>query len=165
VTALPARALEFATRAHIGQTRKYTGDPYIVHPVAVAELVKSVPHDDAMLAAALLHDVVEDCGVTVAELRNRFGRDVAGLVWWLTDVVPKEAGGRAVRKAMERTRASYAPARAQTIKVADLIDNTITIKAHDPNFWRVYRQEKLSLLNVLIDADAALRTHALDQCR
>ena len=54
---LVKRALAFATLAHGDQKRKYTGDMYIVHPIEVMEIVKTVPHDDAMLAAALLHDV------------------------------------------------------------------------------------------------------------
>jgi (p)ppGpp synthase/HD superfamily hydrolase len=160
------RALDFATSAHAGQTRKYTGEPYIVHPIAVEAIVRDVPGASVeMSCAALLHDVVEDCGVTVAELRQKFGRQVADLVWWLTDCVPKEAGNRAVRKAMERTRVSFAPPEAQTIKLADLIDNTLTIRAHDPDFWKVYRREKQTLLYVLINGDQALWQRAMEQAR
>ena len=61
------RAREFATQAHEGQVRKYTGVPYIVHPIEVMEIVCTVEHDDAMLAAALLHDVVEDTEHTIDE--------------------------------------------------------------------------------------------------
>jgi (p)ppGpp synthase/HD superfamily hydrolase len=75
-------ALEFATTAHasINQRRKYTGEPYIVHPIAVAELVRSVPHTPEMIAAAYLHDVVEDTPVTIEEIREEFGPQVAELV-------------------------------------------------------------------------------------
>ena len=64
---LEQRALAFARRAHesIDHRRKYTDEPYIVHPIAVAELVKSVPHTPEMVAAAYLHDVVEDTPVTI----------------------------------------------------------------------------------------------------
>ena len=71
------RAFEFATRAHEGQVRKYTGVPYIVHPSEVMGIVSTVEHDDAMLAAALLHDVVEDTDHTVDDIRAEFGDDVA----------------------------------------------------------------------------------------
>lgn len=59
---LEERAREFATEAHksIDQRRKYTNQPYIVHPLTVAELVRTVPHTEEMIAAALLHDVVEE---------------------------------------------------------------------------------------------------------
>jgi (p)ppGpp synthase/HD superfamily hydrolase len=86
----------FAAAAHgaIGQKRKYTGEDYIVHPIAVAEIVRSVPHTEVMIAAALLHDVVEDTPVTLEE---RFGCEVRELVDWLTD--KPEKGNRKERKA------------------------------------------------------------------
>lgn len=83
---------KFAAEKHT-QQRKYTNEPYIVHPRAVRDLVATVPHDDAMLAAALLHDVEEDCGVTNAEIRLRFGDDVADLVSQLTDVAYADMPG------------------------------------------------------------------------
>ena len=91
---LVKRAAEFATSAHEGQVRKYTGVPYIVHPIEVMEIVKTVDHDDEMLAAALLHDVVEDCGVTIEDIVKEFGSDVASLVSALTDVSKPEDGNR-----------------------------------------------------------------------
>lgn len=152
------RARLFATAAHasIDQRRKYTDEPYIVHPAAVVEIVRSVPHDDTMLAAAWLHDVVEDCGVTIEAVQERFGADVADLVGWLTDVSRPGGGNREVRKAIDRAHSAAAPARAQTIKLADLIDNSKSILARDPNFARVYIPEKEALLDVLILADKQL---------
>jgi (p)ppGpp synthase/HD superfamily hydrolase len=150
------RAAEFAATAHAGQTRKYTGEPYIVHPRAVADIVRTVAHDEAMIAAALLHDVVEDCGVGLIEIQDAFGPDVAELVAWLTDVSIPSDGNRAARKAVDREHIAKAPARAQTIKLADLIDNTKTIVARDPNFAKVYCREKEALLDVLTLADPAL---------
>lgn len=149
-------ALSFAVKAHAGQIRKYTGEPYIVHPIAVADIVRTVAHDEAMIAAALLHDVVEDCGVPFVDILDAFGRDVSDLVSWLTDVSRPSDGNRAARKAIDREHIAKAPARAQTIKLADLIDNTKTIVDRDPNFARVYIREKESLLDVLTLADPAL---------
>jgi (p)ppGpp synthase/HD superfamily hydrolase len=161
---LESRALAFATAAHesIDQRRKYTGEPYIVHPVAVAELVKSVPHTEEMVAAALLHDVVEDTPVSIEEVDAEFGAEVAMLVSWLTDVSRPEDGNRATRKNRDLEHTRQAPAAAQTIKLADLIDNTRTIKAHDPAFWKVYRREKLALLRVLRNGDPNLWQRAAE---
>lgn len=163
---LETRALAFATEAHgsIDHRRKYTGDPYIVHPIAVAEIVRSVPHTPEMIAAAYLHDVVEDTPVGLDEIREEFGDEVADLVDRLTDVSKPSDGNRAVRKAIDRRHLAAAPAEAQTIKLADLIDNTLTISVHDPDFWRVYRREKLALLEVMCLGDPTLMSRALALC-
>jgi (p)ppGpp synthase/HD superfamily hydrolase len=150
---LETRALEFARAAHasIGHMRKYTGEPYIVHPIAVAEIVRSVPHTPEMIAAAYLHDVVEDTPVTLDEIRAEFGDEVAELVDWLTDVSKPGDGNR---RTLEHT--AKAPPAAKTIKLADLIDNSLAIAKHDRGFWPVYRREKRALLEVLKDGDKAL---------
>jgi (p)ppGpp synthase/HD superfamily hydrolase len=155
---LEARALEFARAAHgsIGHMRKYTGEPYIVHPIAVAEIVRSVPHTPEMIAAAYLHDVVEDTPVTLDELRAEFGDEVAELVDWLTDVSRPGDGNRRTRKAIDLEHTAKAPPAAKTIKLADLIDNSLTIAEHDRGFWPVYRREKRALLEVLKDGDETL---------
>ena len=71
------RAIEFATKAHKGQFRKYTGEPYINHPLAVMEIVRGVPgHTEEMLVAAVLHDVVEDTDVSLMEITEKFGNVV-----------------------------------------------------------------------------------------
>lgn len=159
---LEAAARAFATAAHasIDQRRKWTGEPYIVHPAAVAGIVRSVPHDDAMLAAAWLHDVVEDTPVTASGIAMAFGHDVAGLVAWLTDTSRPEDGNRKTRKAIDRAHSAAAPARAQTIKVADLINNSRSILVRDRDFARVYVPEKEALLDVLVLADPALIAQA-----
>ena len=155
--------LKFATAAHGDQKRKYTGEPYIVHPIAVAEIVETVPHTEAMIAAALLHDVVEDTHVTLDQIEDRFGSEVAELVGWLTDISKVEDGNRRTRKALDRAHSAAAPAEAQTIKLADLIHNTASIEKHDPGFYRVYRQEKIELLKVLTKGDKSLMVRAQQQ--
>jgi (p)ppGpp synthase/HD superfamily hydrolase len=162
---LETRALAFAEQAHasIDQRRKHTGEPYIVHPMAVAELVRSVPHTPEMIAAAYLHDVVEDTPVTINQIETEFGKKVADLVGWLTDVSTPEDGNRQTRKMLDLQHASQAPAEAKTIKIADLIDNSISISKHDPNFWKVYRREKHALLGVLREGDATLWERAARQ--
>ena len=155
--------LKFATKAHGDQKRKYTGEPYIVHPIAVSEIVKTVPHTDEMVAAALLHDVVEDTPVTIQEIETKFGSKVAELVGWLTDTSRPENGNRKTRKSIDRLHSADAPAEAQTIKLADLIHNTKSIEKHDPSFWKVYKQEKIALLDVLTKGDRSLMHIAQQQ--
>ena len=159
------RAKVFATAAHaaVGQTRKYTGEPYVVHPIEVASIVKNAGGTEAMVAAALLHDVLEDTGVTFDLLVDQFGSEVAELVLWLTDVSRPEDGNRSTRKALDRQHSAAAPADAQTVKVADLISNTRSIVAHDPGFAKTYLEEKRLLLDVLTKADPLLLTVARQQ--
>ena len=155
------KAREFATQAHEGQVRKYTGMPYIVHPIEVMEIVCTVEHDDAMLAAALLHDVVEDTDHTIDDIRAGFGDDIAALVSDLTDVSKLEDGNRRVRKAKDRAHSGAASGRAQTVKLADLISNSMDIVKHDPTFAKLYIQEKLLLLGVLTRGNQILLARAL----
>lgn len=152
------RAREFATTAHnaVNQKRNYTGEPYIKHPEAVVALVSSVPHTPEMLAAAWLHDVVEDTGIPIEEIEEEFGPQVAELVGWLTDVSKRTDGNRAVRKAIDRQHTASAPPQAKTIKLADLIDNTKTVTKYDPDFAKVYMVEKRLLLEVLKEGDLYL---------
>lgn len=159
---LTHRALAFATSAHasINQRRRYTGEPYIVHPIAVARLVRSIGGTNEMIAAALLHDVVEDTPVTLVEIEREFGGVIASLVEQLTDVSVPEDGNRAIRKEINRQHSARATAEGQTIKLADLIDNSRTIKEHDPEFAKVYMREKRALLEVLTKGDLGLQRQA-----
>ena len=78
-TALVRRAFVFAREKHSGQTRQ-SGEPYIIHPVEVTEVLADLEMDEQTLAAGLLHDVIEDCGVTTEEVAHLFGSEVAHLV-------------------------------------------------------------------------------------
>ena len=144
-------ALVFATAAHaaVGQMRKYTSDPYIVHPIRVATTVAKFGGTDEMIAAAYLHDVVEDTSVSIVDIQDMFGTDVALIVDGLTDVSVPEDGNRAVRKAMDRQHSADATYEAQFVKCADIIDNARDIGANDPSFNVVYRKEMLLLIEVL----------------
>lgn len=73
-------ALEFAINAHMNQLRKGSNLPYILHPMEAATIVSSITFDPAVIAAALLHDVVEDTGVTIDDIEAQFGSRVAELV-------------------------------------------------------------------------------------
>lgn len=157
------KAQVYAQAAHaaVGQKRKYTGEPYIVHPAEVAKIVAGVPGSTPdMVAAAWLHDVVEDTGCTFTDIHMAFGIDIATLVGWLTDVSRPDQGNRAYRKAMDRAHSAEAPAEAQTVKVCDLLSNTKSIVAHDSEFARVYLAEKRELLAVLTKADPGILAEA-----
>ncbi len=156
------KALLFAYKAHEGQVRKYTGDPYITHPISVAGIVKSVPHSKDMIAAALLHDVVEDTYNSLIDVAAEFGDDVADLVDALTDVSEPDDGNREVRKRIDREWTAKACPDAKTIKLADMIHNMQSIILHDTKFAKVYMQERRLLLDVLQDGDADLWNRAND---
>lgn len=158
------KAFTFASAAHaaVGQRRKYTNEPYIVHPVEVCAIVSSVDdHTNEMLAAALLHDVVEDTEVTIELIEAMFGRVVMNHVSWLTDISKPGDGNRATRKKIDREHTWLAPKQSQTIKVADLIANTRDIVEHDKHFGKVYMKEKRLLLEGM-NADEKLMKHAWD---
>jgi (p)ppGpp synthase/HD superfamily hydrolase len=156
------KARVFATAAHaaVGQVRKYTGEPYIVHPFEVAMTVKQIGGTPEMVAAAFLHDTVEDTGVTMETIEREFGPEVAEIVFFLTDVSRPEHGNRAARKAIDRAHIAKADARAQTIKLADLISNCSSIVKYDPEFAKVYLEEKRLLLEVLTKGDKILLDRA-----
>ena len=157
------RALAYATKAHEGQVRKYTGDPYIIHPIAVCELVRTCKnHNNNMLAAALLHDVVEDTDRTIKDIRKEFGDIVAIFVEGLTDISIPEDGNRAVRKELDRQHLKNSLPPVQTIKLADLIHNSESILEHGKGFKHVYMKEKKLLLEVLIHGDKGLYKMAQD---
>lgn len=141
---------------HHGQVRKYTGDPYVNHCAEIVEILRTIPHTDDMLAAAWLHDVLEDTECTWYDMCIEFGADVTGMVSMLTDC-DKSVGNRSVRKMVDRLKLAMGTAEVQTIKLADLISNTSSIMQHDPKFAKVYLAEARLLLEVLTKGDASLR--------
>lgn len=154
-------AMMFARRAHANQVRKYTGNPYTDHLAEVAGIVAAVGLGPIAIATAWLHDCIEDQGIKELEIETLFGADVVTGVLFLSDM--ETEGNRAARKAAARDRLSRAPGWVQTIKVADLISNTSSIVKHDPEFAKVYLEEKRLLLDVLTQADARLVRLAREQ--
>jgi len=154
---LAFEAMLFAREVHKDQRRKYTGNPYVDHLAEVAGIVATVVTGEmdlsTMIAVAWLHDCVEDCGVSLQVIEDKFGIIVAIGVSGLSDM---ETGNRAERKAASRERLAACSGWIQTIKVADLISNTSSIVMHDPKFAAVYLEEKRLLLDVLTDADPGL---------
>ena len=146
-TSLLKDVFAFAIKAHEGQKRKYTGEDYIVHPMAVARLVSQHGGSEIQQAGALLHDVVEDTAYTLADINALFGDEVATMVQWLTDTSKPEDGNRAVRKAIDRKRLAEAPAEAQFVKLADMIDNSLSIFVFDKSFAPKFAEEMALLVN------------------
>jgi len=152
------RARIYATEAHqrINHRRKYNNEPYHIHLSAVAKLVSSVTDDETMIAAAWLHDTVEDTQATLEDIEETFGMPVAELVEELTDVSKPGDGNRVTRKRIDHLHLSQASKRAKTVKLADLIDNCKDITRHDPRFAQVYLEEMNELLDVLGDGNPHL---------
>jgi HD domain len=157
-------AIDFATKAHkqINHRRKYTQQPYAFHLKAVAQIVEEyVGDDDVMIAVAWLHDTVEDTPATHHDIEMEFGKEVAALVSDLTDISRPGDGNRAVRKAMDLKHIKTASPKAKTIKLADIIDNTLDIVKHDRKFAKVFIMEAIALLTVLKGADERLYKRAV----
>ncbi|TKK68346.1 HD domain-containing protein [Ilyomonas limi] len=157
----------FADTAHGNQMRKYTPERYIVHPVRVMRTCKDYTQDIAVLAAALLHDVLEDTPVTKEELKAFLLQRMTGeeaiktvqLVEELTDVYIKEnypTWNRKKRKRKEAERLEKVSAEAQTIKYADIIDNAPEITQKDPDFAKRFIPEYRALLHKITKGNPAL---------
>jgi (p)ppGpp synthase/HD superfamily hydrolase len=156
-----AHAIDFASRAHAGQTRKYTGEPYVSHCIDVLKLLQQRVPDasEEMLVAAVLHDVLEDTDVSYYMIEQEFGGVVAELVYELTSKEDKSKR-RAERKEGEAQRLAAVSPEAQTIKYADIICNLRDIGEHDPNFAPKYRAEKRRILMLAGKGYESLRQEA-----
>lgn len=149
----------FADNAHGSQMRKYSNERYIVHPIRVMQLCEPYTNQIEVLAAALLHDVLEDTPITEVELTeflqeiltNEQTQKTIQLVVELTDVYTKEnypQWNRNYRKTLETERIKNISADAQTIKYADILDNAHEITRSDPHFAPRFLKECLQILNV-----------------
>ena len=156
-------AYRVAEQAHRGQVRKYTGEPYITHPVEVAELVASVTEDCFMIEAALFHDVIEDTEETYWSLLEKgFYFITVRYVQELSEFSIPSDGNRKVRKALDRRYLARATSQAKTIKLADLICNSKSIIEHGEGFAVVFMKEFEELLEVLVEGDTTLYDQALE---
>jgi guanosine-3',5'-bis(diphosphate) 3'-pyrophosphohydrolase len=118
---LLSEAYDVASRAHDGQQRKDNGAPYLTHPLRVAELVDAAGFDEEVVAAALLHDVVEDSDVDSPQIAQRFGPRVAEVVSALTE--DESIADYEQRKAENRDRVEAAGADAAAVYTADKLAN------------------------------------------
>lgn len=155
-------AREFSFQAHgsVGQTRKYTGEPYFVHPAMVAGLLASIPGiAPEVVAAGYLHDVVEDTSVTIEEVRDKFGDEVARIVSGVTNTKRSDLT-RAERHRLEVQAMAAQDAAVQNVRLADIISNTISVAVLDPDFAKRYLREKIDILDGMSRADVRLKSLA-----
>ena len=139
-SSLVRAALEKARAAHAGQVRNGSGGlPYIEHPIAVAARLDKHSYREEVLAAALLHDVVEDSDTTLDELHTLFGEEVAGMVGALTD--DESIDSYRERKAEHRERVAAADPEALAIYGADKLTNVITLRAAHAEEGDAVREE------------------------
>ncbi|SVB38135.1 uncharacterized protein METZ01_LOCUS190989, partial [marine metagenome] len=148
-------AYAFALHSHDGQTR-LSGEPYVVHPVQAAMFLAELNLDASTIAATLLHDVIEDCGVTYQDLEQRFGSEVSRLVDGVTkldkidllgsssEIKHNSIDGQAesLRKMLV---AMAQDIRVVLIKLADRLHNMRTLKAHSIEKQTVIAQETLDI--------------------
>lgn len=157
------RAAAFARRAHEGQRRKYTARPYIEHPARVAGRVAAHPRaTEAMVAAAFLHDVVEDTTHTSADIEAVFGPEVAWLVGELTNPSRDSKAPRKARKQMDIEHLATVSREAKIIKILDRIDNLRDMRDAPIGFRRLYCAESRRLAAVIGDADSKLAEELLE---
>lgn len=144
-TELLDRAIIFAVRAHAGTERRGKGFPYIVHPMEAVEIVATITPDQELLAAAALHDTVEDTDVTVEQIRAEFGDRIANLVASESDEFPdglSETESWHIRKQAAIDRLSKASRDAKIVAMGDKLSNMRAI-ARDyaqkgDSLWKIF---------------------------
>lgn len=145
-----ARLIAKTAHAAIEQKRKYTGHDYIVHPAEVVSILrKAGVTDKVALAAAWLHDTVEDTGITLNYIRVNVDQGVANVVEMVTDISKPEDGNRKIRKLLDREHYLTADYRGKSVKLADCLSNGKDIEKNDRDFSRVYFKEIKLLLPYL----------------
>lgn len=150
------RAARLAAKAHKGQVRKFGKGPYIYHPMRVAGLVTLLEDsDDHMVAAAWLHDVLEDTDIPFEQLEQDFGV-VALMVRALTDAQSKDLL-RSERKAAQWAKMATAPHAVKVIKCCDRLDNLLDMPWDD--FRQHYARESILLCEAMAKGHAVLLTH------
>ena len=166
------KAAQFASQAHEGQVRKYTGMPYICHPARVAGRVAIHPEaTEEMVMAAFLHDTVEDTQTTFKDIRFWFGNRVTNLVMDLTDPCCTgladtcKGKPREERKAIARGYIASACQESRIIKMVDRIDNLRDMPLTPPNsYTKMYLAESLLLAKAIGSADSELEQELVDLC-
>ena len=152
------RAVELAKKAHDGQFRK-TGEPYIVHPMAVKKILEEWGMDEDTIIAGVLHDTVEDTSVTLDDIRKEFGESVAFLVDGVTKLSTARAGMRDIDTYLPETRDNFlrllialgADIRVLIIKLADRLHNIRTLSALPPDKQKKIAKETLEVFAPLAD--------------
>ena len=141
------RSYYFSEKCHLGQMRQ-SGDPYITHPLAVANILADMRMDHESVIAGLLHDVIEDCGITKGQISRRFGRTVADLVDGVSKLSEVESASRAEQQAesfQKMTLAMSRDIRVMLVKLADRLHNMRTLSVLSPEKRRRIARETLEI--------------------
>ena len=152
------QAIEVATKAHEGQFRK-TGEPYIIHPLAVMKILEEWNMDEDTIIAGILHDTVEDTSLTLKEIEERFGKDVAFLVNGVTKLSKARSGMKNLDEYLPETGdnllklliATGQDIRVLIIKIADRLHNLRTLGALPPEKQKKIAKESLEVFAPLAD--------------
>lgn len=162
------KLFELVKKWHYGQERKYTGDPYYTHPYSVAEIVSKYCREFGAIEVALLHDVLED---TIYDEAHMYGgllscdyspveaTLIINHVNDLTDEYTKQNYpelNREQRKNLESERLGFCDYLTQSVKYADLIDNTSSIVDKDRGFAKIYLKEKRQMLERMVSGNIIL---------
>lgn len=147
-------AKEIATKSHEGQVRKFTSEPYIVHPERTVRILNRYNRNPDLTCSMWLHDVIEDCGVRPETIHQLFGPVVTGIVVELTNVYTKKnypRMKRAERKLRECERIANISWSAKLLKLCDRYDNVLDFERNDPSWDQdhFYIKETLQLLEAL----------------
>lgn len=139
------KAIIFAVKAHSCQERRGKGYPYIVHPMEAMEIVATITPDQELLAAAVLHDTVEDTSVTIEEIREQFGERVASLVESESDVVVNslsESESWKTRKQAAIERIAGSSRDAKIVAMGDKLSNMRAIardyRLQGDSLWSIF---------------------------
>ncbi|MBF0289827.1 MAG: bifunctional (p)ppGpp synthetase/guanosine-3',5'-bis(diphosphate) 3'-pyrophosphohydrolase [SAR324 cluster bacterium] len=135
------KSIQFAAHKHRDQLRKDGQTPYINHPIEVAEVlwVEGKVRDPRLIAAAILHDTIEDTETTPDELRGLFGQKILS---WVQEVTDDKSLSKAKRKHMQVIHAPTASKGAKQIKIADKICNIRDLIRRPPAKWHVDRKQE-----------------------
>jgi GTP diphosphokinase / guanosine-3',5'-bis(diphosphate) 3'-diphosphatase len=168
------KAAQLAKKLHEGQFRKYSGAPYISHTARVAGRMATHPiATEELVAAAFLHDVIEDCNVTDTELLESLSsvtaeweldvriRNTVYYVEWMTNKSLGSPLNRKKRKEMDAECLETAPKEVKVLKMLDRIDNLRELPPDD-GFTAKYAEESLYLINCIGDADDDLKNEAIE---
>ena len=150
-TELLDRAIVFAVRAHAGTERRGKGFPYIVHPMEAVSIVATMTADQELLAAAALHDTVEDTDVTVEQLRAEFGDRIATIVSEESDSLPEDVSEEAswhARKQAAIDRISRTSREAKMVALGDKLSNMRAIArdyaVRGDSLWNLFHEKRRS---------------------
>jgi len=152
------KAIDMATKAHEGQFRK-TGEPYIVHPLAVKKILEEWGMDEDTIIAGILHDTVEDTNLTLSDIKSEFGEPVAFLVDGVTKLSTARNGMRDIDTYLPETRDNFLrlmialgdDIRVLIIKLADRLHNLRTLSALPPDKQKKIAKESLEVFAPLAD--------------